>query len=326
MSPKWVDALVKEGNEAVYLNFDDNGTVVAKIAGIVVRGGLLKGRQLYFYAAPALSNINEELFHQCMEALLRFAKKSGFVRVSVRPWDQQHSFKTHAKGFRPTVTHEYEVDLSREYVDSTISSRILRNVKKGRKTGVQIRESSSIDDLKLLLSFLESTKNRRVSKFGNNYSPFYINLLGETSIANMLENGMAKFYCAELDGQTQSIMLMLESGDRTYNLLKGSVDEAYTSGASSFIDFEVIRIYQQKGFKVLNLGVELLAGDGDGLNMYKEGIGGKRIKKLGAYTYYLYFPYSVLNVLFMVSHMVPDVKWILWLKRKLSALFSGAKN
>jgi hypothetical protein len=72
--------------------------------------------------------------------------------------------------------------------------------------------------------------------------------------------------------------------------------------------------------------VELAAGEGDGLNQFKEGMGGKRIQKLGAYTYYLYFPYSILNVVFHISNAIPDFKWIVWLKRQASSFFSGANN
>jgi hypothetical protein len=327
MAPLWIDALVKKGSKGIFLNFiDAQDVIVAKLAGIVMTGNAIKGNQLYFYSTPALINLNNALFQQTLVSLKTWAVENGFTRISIRPWDQVHRFKAQVDGFRSTTTYEYEVDLAAEFTEKTISSRILRNIKKARKAEVQIRRSTSTNDLRLLLSFLESTKNRRNSKFGGDYSPFYVNQLSEETIAELLQNGMAELYCAHLNGQTQSIMLMLNYGKRTYNLLKGSLDEAYVSGASSFLDFEVIQTYRNQGFAIFNLGVELAAGEGDGLNQFKEGMGGKRIQKLGAYTYYLYFPYSILNIVFHVSNAIPDFKWIVWLKRHASSIFSGAKN
>jgi hypothetical protein len=187
MAPLWIDALVKNGSDGIFLNFvDAHNQVVAKLAGIVITGNAIKGKQLYFYSAPALISVDNALFQQTLVSLKMWAVDNGFARISIRPWDQVHSFKAQVSGFRATTTYEYEVDLAAEFTEKTISSRILRNIKKARKAGLQIRKSTSTNDLRLLLSFLESTKNRRNTKFGGDYSPFYINQLSEQTIAELI--------------------------------------------------------------------------------------------------------------------------------------------
>ena len=323
---KWIDALVEVASKPIYINFTLHGEIVGKVSGIVINGSLLQGNQLYFYSGPALREADNMLYQHCLDAIRAFALQKRYTRISIRPWDQINLYVAQASKYRKTETYEYEIDLQQNYGESSISSRILRNIKKARKLGATIRESSSVDDLNLLLSFLKSTHTRRATKFGTDYSPFYIYKLNEDVLAGLLGNGMAKLYCAEVDNQVQSILLMLDSAPRTYNLLKGSTESAYVNGTSSFVDFEVVKIYQQRGFHVFNLGLELTELEGTGLNLYKEGIGGTRIKKLGAYTYYLFFPYRILNLLFLINGMVPNNKWIVKVKRKLSALFAGASK
>ncbi|MFT3740006.1 MAG: hypothetical protein QM786_14735 [Breznakibacter sp.] len=326
LSPKWVEAMADSTCKPIYIDFDENGIVVAKISGLVIDGGWLKGSQLYFYSGPAMRTPDSAMFQDCLKSLWEFAVGCNYSRISIRPWDQLHSYEPAVKGYNPTSTHEYEIDLLKQYDDKTISSRILRNVKKARKINASVQQSTELRYLDLLMSFLDETKSRRVSKFGIEYSPFYLFNLERKSIAKLVQSGLARFYIAMDGEQVQSVLLMIDDGKRAYNLLKGSFHTAYVNGVSSFADFEVVHHYSLDGHAVFNLGVELANQEGEGLNSYKAGMGGEKIFKHGAYTYYLIYPYKILNLFFYINSSVPDFKWIMAIRRKLSMLFSGAKN
>lgn len=90
ITPQWVSAMENENSKAVYINFVKRNSIIAKIAGVVMRGKNLKGNQLYFYAGPALRGSNQATYDECFEALKRFAQYNNMKRVIVGSYDQQH--------------------------------------------------------------------------------------------------------------------------------------------------------------------------------------------------------------------------------------------
>ena len=324
ISSPWVKAVTYGDCEPVYLDFIINGQAVAKIAGLVIFGNRLQGKQLYFYAGPSMKEPDQSLNNRCLKSLLNYAKAKRYSRINIRPWDQQHSLYMDVKGFNRTLTHEFEINNLGSYPHKKISSRIIRNINKGNKTGAIFRVSTSDNDLIKLLDLIDSTRSRRISKFGIDYTPFYLLNLNKESVKALLMNGMGELLVAELDGSAQSILLMVVNGTRAYNLLKGTKQEAYKNGLSSWVDYQAILYYREKGYQCFNLGVELAHGEGDGLNIYKDGIGGTRLVKYGGHTYFLFYPRKLLNIVFILGKKIPDNKVMKVLKIWFSHLFSGS--
>jgi hypothetical protein len=326
VNPLWVAALSTDVCKPLYLHILLDRLLIGKIAGLMIEGNLLQGKQLYFYSSPVLKDFNETTFQQVLNHLASFAKKNGFTRLSVRPWDQDPSVKPCCKCLNATSTNEYVIDVTKSDFACKVSGRIMKNIKKAQKGGATIRISTDAADLDVLLSFLDCTRNRRISKFGSVYSPYYVFNLSRESILALLKNGMGSLVCADLDGKTYSVLLLVTSGERVCCLLKGSSPEGYKNGLSSFVDFETVRHLNNNGVKWLNLGPELISEEGKGLNQYKEGITAVATPRYGLYTYYLVYPYKLLNPLMVLGGNMANFKPLKHAVKAASALFSGSRN
>ncbi|MFT3740007.1 MAG: GNAT family N-acetyltransferase [Breznakibacter sp.] len=326
IDPVWIKSMSTDSCQPIYLNLISDRGTEAILGGLVVNGNRLQGTQLYFFSGPAFAKFSNEMYRVFLHHLKIFAIKNRYARISIRPWDQTPNVPVRVLGFVQSSTHEYVIDLGMEGFECQISSRVMKNIKKGTKAGAFIRESASVQDLDLLLSFLDSTKGRRISKFGTVYSAFYMFNLNRESILTLLNRGMAKLLCAEVNGETYSVLLLVYSKDRVCCLLKGSRTEAYANGLSSFIDFKEVQLLRGQGYRWLNLGPELCTKEGQGLNQYKEGICARSTERFGMYTYYLFFPYRILNGLMLLGHYCSKIKWFDGMAQKVSHLFAPAKN
>jgi hypothetical protein len=326
VSPLWVDALSTDICQPMYLHILQEQLLIGKIAGLVIEGNRLQGKQLYFYSSPVLRDFNEATFQRVLNHLANFARINGFTRLSVRPWDQDPAVKPRCNCLNATSTNEYVIDVTKNDFACQVSGRIMKNIKKAKKGGATIRISNDAADLDVLLSYLDCTRNRRISKFGSVYSPYYVFNLSRESILALLKNGMGSLVCADLDGKTYSVLLLVTAGERVCCLLKGSNPEGYKNGLSSFVDFETVNLLNNKGIKWLNLGPELIGEEGKGLNQYKEGITAVATPRYGLYTYYLVYPYKLLNPLMVLGGNMAKFKLMNHVVKTASALFSGSRN
>lgn len=326
IDPKWVQALSDASSEPVYLKMVSDKGLEVLYAGLAIKGNLLKGTQLYFYSSPEFVCYSIELHKRFFLELKRFAKLNGYSRISMRPWAQQPNVEIDAPGYVRTFTREYEVALLGNNVDSQISGRIMKNIKKGLKAGALVRESIAEKDLDLLWDFIDMTKGRRVSKLGAAYSPFYLFNLTKEAVLKLMKEGVAKLLCADLGGSTYSVLLLLYSRQYCYCILKGSHPDAYKNGLSSFVDYYELRLLAQLGYGWLNLGPELSTPEGKGLNQYKEGLGALGVARYGYYTYFLAFPNHMFNIFFHVGHWLGNRRWIARIAKWLSKLFKDAEN
>jgi hypothetical protein len=326
VNPLWVNAMSTNCCSPVYIHFVQGDVVYGKIAGLVIKGNWLQGRQLYFYSSPTLKIPDNDVFQECLTLLKKFAVDKGYTRFSIRPWDQEPAFEPKCKKLLPTCTNEYVIDVQMPNYECSISGRITKNIKKANKAGAVLRQSTNVADLDLLLSFLDSTRSRRISKFGKVYSPYYIFNLNRDTIIELMKNGMAYLFCADLDGQTCSVLLMVESGNRVCCLLKGSHPEGYKNGLSSFVDLAAVKHLRNNGVRWLNLGPELVTDEGKGLNQYKEGICAVPTKRFGLYTFYLVFPYRLLNPLMLTGSTLAKYKFMANIAKNMSGLLSGAQK
>ena len=326
MTRHWVESMINETSESIFLRIYHNNKPIGIAAGLVLKGSMLQGRQLYFYSAPALINNNQEVLQQCLKALKKYARQNNYTRINIRPWDQQHSFIADVQGFITTETHEFPINYTRTNSNSQISSRIMRNIKKGQKTDVEIKRCKSLKALDVLLELLSDTHNRRELKYGKEYSPFYLYNLNKYTVERLINNDSAILYCASIDNRVHSVELNLEYEGKAYNVLKASIDEAYQNGISSLLDFHMIQHYKENNFNYFNLGGELINGEGMGLSMYKEGLGGEKIKKRGYYTYYITFPRCCLNPLMHLGKNLPDNSIISTIKKWGSNLLTASSK
>lgn len=323
---QWVESMANESSKPLFLRIYHNKKVIALIAGLMIKGSALQGRQLYFYSAPAINANDVAAHHHSLMALKQYARQNAFARINIRPWDQQHSFAADTCGFISTQTHEFPILFNQGNEIDKISSRIMRNIKKAQKTNVVIQQCRSMTTLDTLMSLLTQTQERRESRFGVDYTPFYLYNLNRDSIEKLLNSGAGIIYCASIDKKVFSVELNLEYNNRAYNVLKASIDEAYQNGVSSLLDYHMIQHYQNNGYSYFNLGGELMSGEGAGLAQFKEGLGGIKHLRRGYYTYYLTFPRNLMNPLMQLGRILPENDAINWAKHHVSKVLSTASK
>lgn len=322
----WVEAMCDNHSMPVYFEILNADRRLGLLAGLAISGNRLQGRQLYFYSAPALMpNTPENLCH-CLKALKHFAKTNGYTRINIRPWDQQQMHLVNICGFHSTKTHEFPIRFDGYDEKKHISSRIWRNIKKAQKQNVTIHRCCSVKALDTLLALLSATQQRRNARLGNDYSPFYLYNLNRDSIQRLLDTQTAVLYCATIDDTVYSVELNVEYNLKAYNVLKASIDDAYQNGISSLIDYHMIQYYHDEGFAYFNLGGELLKDEGQGLSLFKEGLGGQKQVRHGYYTYYLTFPHRLINPLMLAGKMLPDTPAVNWTKKQVSRLLAPASK
>ncbi|MBN2743668.1 MAG: hypothetical protein JXR39_07210 [Marinilabiliaceae bacterium] len=322
ITPQWVESMAINGCSPIYLQFDMGPQVVGFIIGLEVPGGPLQGTQLYFYAGPAIDN-NDLLMHEkALMALRAFARKQGYSKISIRPFDQQLSTPCNPKGYRRTNSAEYIYFFPNEDTPPKMSYGFKKNVKKGRKIGAALLASQHHRDLQALFRLIEQTKSKRVNKYGDDYNPLGLLNLGKESLSRLLDTELGLLYLVEVEQDRHCIQLCLEDEQRNYALLMGANEFAYENGLASFLDASVETLLREKKFKYLNLGSVPADNGGAGLIQYKEAMGCRRYDSYGYYTYFLTFPLLLLNPLYKAGHLLPDNGWVKNLKTAVSRVIS----
>lgn len=322
-SVEWVGSIAHDVYKTIFLNFYLNEEVVAKISGMVIDNGRLKGRQLYFVSGPALVNWKTEIFLGALEALYEFAKSNRYSRIQIRPFDQHLEELAPAKNYFHLENTEFLVDYVSHPEGIKFSSNFMRNVAKAKKSGAQFHQSRSHDVLRKMLELIEATRQTRIKKYGKDYKPMYMLNMNEQTLASLLDSGIGMLNYTELNGSINSVLFSLEKNRKQYFLLLGSDDIAYQHGLPSLIAYSVSSIARSKGFRYYNLGLVPREEEGAaGLIRHKEAQGGIAFVSYGYYTYFIGFPFNLLNPLMKYSKRLPENKFL----NKLRTLFGKIFN
>jgi hypothetical protein len=295
-NPFWVEAMSTEASPAIYLNIiSDGGRVEAKFSGLIINEGIVKGKTLYGFSGLLFRSSDKAEMSGCMEALRRYAIHIGLSRIMLYCYDHIISEPFMFKGFYAESKDEYYIDFkSGEPVK--ISSNLKRNAKKAQKAGFVVKESSSPEILRRLFVLLEETRKERFGKYGKDYDPMYIYNMNETSLRTLLDKGYAKMFYSELDGEINTVLYALEDSRRIYFLLMGSDDRAYNTGIPAMIALHISEYAVSKGLDYYNLGIVPKAElGGAGVSLFKEQQGAVRQPGYCYYSWFLRFPYSLLN-------------------------------
>ncbi|PZX13539.1 acetyltransferase (GNAT) family protein [Breznakibacter xylanolyticus] len=305
ITPPWLSAMENDSCKAIYIDLVKRNQVVAKIAGLITKGHTLKGKQLYFYAAPALKGANQAVYDECCVALRHYAQNKGIARLIIGSYDQQNSLLTTAEGFFQTPRYEYVVDFQSGQ-PIHFSTGFKKNVKKAEKAGTTFHHDRSLMTLDKMLNLMGVTRDLRELKYGKAYNPFYLPNLNADSLQRLLDNGMGVMYYTLTDGRVHSVQFNIEYRGKVYGLLMGSDNYAYQNGLPSFVDYHLIEHYRQHGFIYYNPGGGPEGEGGEGIEKYKKALGGTRIDMAGATTNFLTIPHNVLNPIMCMGRKLPD--------------------
>ncbi|MBN2743665.1 MAG: GNAT family N-acetyltransferase [Marinilabiliaceae bacterium] len=322
---QWVMGMADDKDVPLFLEFVSDGQQVGLIAGLIIKGENVRGNQFYCYSGPAIRDNCKVLYSCCLSSLKRFAASHRYSRIFIRPWDQQGCHQCRARGFTNTETYEYVIfPENHPQQEITCSTRIQKNIKKGFKLNASIREGRTPQLLAMLLNMLNATRQRRTGKFGVAYDPFYLYNLQERSLQNLLDTGFATIYYVETDGIPHCMEYVVEHNGRIYNVLKGSDEFGYRNGLASYLDYMTINRFMKNGMVYYNYGGDLKGEDGQGLAMFKEGMGATRQERHGAHTFFLSYPHRLLNPLMKAGQCLPDHPLVKKIKVAVSHQFAGS--
>ncbi|GAO28496.1 GNAT family N-acetyltransferase [Geofilum rubicundum] len=310
---EWVESMQDGASSPLFIDFISKGEVVGKLSGLIIDGGWMKGKYFHAYASLALKEPNQQLFDACHVALKDLLTKMRLSRIIIGSYDQQHSMRCTSEGFVVTKRYEYLVNPGAE--DFRMSKGFKKNVKKAENRGVFLDISDSEASLQKLFQLLELTRKYRLIKYNVRYNPFFLDKMNESSLRKLLKSGMVSFFSVKSDdGTTNSVQLNLVKGDRVYGLLMGSDLVAYEYGIPSYLDFQIILDSARRDIKYYNTGGAPGDKVNEGLDRYKQAMGGQKKWVYGATTNCLVFPYSLLNPLMKLGRRLPQnnvlVDWI----------------
>lgn len=319
---QWVSSLVNEYTSDLYLEFVIDDEVIAKLAGIKLNKGKKRGVHLYFISGPAMKKQEAKLFSSVLTALRSYAISNKFARVHIRPFEPCIGSGQKVKHYFDTTANEYVVFYA-DYTERVkLSYGFKQNAKKARKAGAKYGTSRSVEMLDRLLELLGETRETRKSKYGNDYNPLYMLNLSRESLKRLLETEVGLMHYAEIDGQIHSVQFNLEDDKRIFALLMGSDDTAYKVGIPSFIDLNITTNALENGYEYYNMGTVPLEKDGGGgLKRYKMSQGAREVIRYGYYTYFLVYPYKLLNPFMRISKKLPHNSFFNLL-RKITNFFN----
>lgn len=304
---QWVSSLTNDFSKDIYLNFVHNGEVLGKVTGLILQKGLLKGQHLYFTSGPALKKWNSDIFAECLKALYHYSLKEGFSRVHIRPFEQEVHEVLDLPNYFSTMAREHVVIYSDFKEKVKFKYGFKQNAKKARKAGAVFKSTRSLEVLDRLFELMDNTRVKRRMKYGHDYDPMYFLNLNKKALTKLLDTGLGILHYAEIDGVIHSAQFNIEHDGRIFALLMGSDDLAYSKGIPSFIDQNISKKAFAERARYYNLGSGPGESEGGlGLQRYKEAQGSRELTRYGYYTYFLTFPYKLLNPLIRLSKALPD--------------------
>ncbi|MCL2073417.1 MAG: hypothetical protein FWH18_05840 [Marinilabiliaceae bacterium] len=302
IAPEWIEAMQNSKSKAIYINFVLDGIIVGKVSGLVIYCSKRKGKQLYFYASPALKEHEQDLYDYCHDSLYKYAKKNKYSRIVLASYDQQHGLICNAKRFYLTKRYEYVVNLES---DIKFKKSFKWNVRRAEKYDIQYSQNNDDTTLNRLFELLDVTKQHRISKYGLDYNPLFLNNLTTESLKRLIDIGMAKMYSVSFENEIQIVLYSIEKDGRIYGLLLGSTKKSYEMGLSAFIVSKIITNAKEKGYCYYNHGGTTVDETGTGLEQFKLSMGADKYTIFGTTTNFIVFPYKLLNPLLNLGRQLP---------------------
>ncbi|WP_026474935.1 GNAT family N-acetyltransferase [Alkaliflexus imshenetskii] len=290
----FLESVAPNGN-AHYFNFIRNGEVVGKIAGVEENESRFMGKYLFVYAGPALKEVDETLYNECLVALKKCAPKHKFSRLNILYYDQQYQFKCKAKGYYVRTNREFVRRLEHEEQPLTFNKSFMYNVRKASKLNPVFYEETSERMLNKLHELLQKTWELRNDKFKGGYAPYPYKHMDKEAVDKMFHAGILKLYALETDGEIHCVRCAIAGEKRMYGIMIASDEFAYKNGLQHFLQHKLITHLHQEGYKYYN--VSIVDFGEDGLVSYKESLGCKLYKVHGAYTHYIKYPQKMINPL-----------------------------
>lgn len=287
-SAQWARTVSSANQMPLYFSWSDqNGNCVAYGVGkkrwstVPVIGTLIKHLSLESY--PIVKDNSEFIMEDVLQQLLRYAKKRGYLSLSV------NSFLTDSKlknpkldGFTSTERLEFVIDLSLsdEQLLKNLATRHKRKAKKARKHNLVLREAETMEAMWEFRRLQVESRNRRMKR-GE-----FIGMLDDSYYENLAKTYFKErlgrvFLLMHEDEAVSAAFVSIYDG-KGYYAYGGSSDEGFKMDAPPLLFLNIFSRCRELGCSEFNLGgVPASAKNNDkashGLYLFKSGFGGKEI-------------------------------------------------
>jgi hypothetical protein len=322
MTSWWLNNLSGDSVKPVLLNFSSGNSIVAVAGGIelpVAKGG---GMQLLFYSGIAARTNDIALTGKCRQALLDYALRNRYMRITMKAYDQLSYVDSGIKQFRKYDRMEYifRLDRDKKMMIDRFDRDVRRRVRKARREGMEFKRSYSGELTDTLFSLMNETYNIRQAKGYGNYAWFYIPFFNRDEIIRLVNKKNASFFYAEMEGRILSIQLVVAWQKQAYGVFMGTALDGYKAGAPSFLFHEIIFHLRERSFLYYNIGGVQRNPGHRGLKTFKDTLGAEPVFSSEESTNFLIAPLSFYNPLLNLKRYVQNSRIIPGRIRKIVIL------
>jgi peptidoglycan pentaglycine glycine transferase (the first glycine) len=230
-SYEWGEIKALTGWKPLRLVIEEDGQIVAALSILKRKIPVIKKAIFYAPRGPVVDTTNTELMDFLWAETRKLAQKHGAIMlkidpdISIKNQDFIHYFKK--IGFKPVGTGEgfegtqprfvFRLDIqpTLEELAANLHSKTRYNIRLAERRGVTVRFAENKEDLKVFYQVLTETAERDRFLI-RSYSYF------STIWDNLVENGLAKLFLAEYQGQVIAATLALLYGDKVWYLYGAS--------------------------------------------------------------------------------------------------------
>lgn len=320
MMRAWLKCISNDDVIPVFFKFFKGVKTVALAAGIDIKMGKGKSRQLFFYTGIAFESSDPLLSSECKKALYRYAFKNGYYRITLRSYDNHTYIPLKVNGFkkkRGRAEYIFRLHRDKEHLIKSFSKKVRRRARKAKENGAVLQNSYNPDLTDTLFKFIEHTYHIRQSKGYGAYSWLFLPFFSRNEIKRLVASRHAAFYYTRLDNRILSINLLLTYNNMAYGILMGTSPEGYAKGSPSFHYFELVKTLKDKGYRYYNLGGAQSGPQHRGLKKFKDSLGSDKIYSAEEFTNFINKPLCFLNPLLEIKWFILHLGFTPWKLKKV---------
>jgi ribosomal protein S18 acetylase RimI-like enzyme len=268
----YFEARKKSGDTAWLLGMRDTSGTLQAGCGAFIRTGQLNTRLEIISLPPVTAH---DVF---WDGLRQFCREHHITKVELGSSDSNAPVEIPAIGsrFTPIPRAEYVLDVTGD-VMANLSTSHRQNVRRGQRSGLELRRTRSMDGARTQLSLMNQSMDRR-----RNRGEPVDRIEPSRELLSLLETGAAEIFQAVRDGVVLSSVVVLRAAKGAYSYYAGTSPAGMKVSASHFLNFSIAMELRAEGVDRYNLGGAPIDSS---LAAYKDAFGATRVPLMAATAY-----------------------------------------
>lgn len=260
----FIEARRALGYRPCVLSLREHGQLVSGCTAFVRRGRL--NRSLEVVSLPDLPSDSP-----FWDGLVQFCRQERLARLELNSFASKRAAIPALPGeVQRTARTEYVLKLRGADLWDSLSSNHRRNVKRGGKAGLTVRQATDQQACREHVRLIGLSMQRRTERGEKVREPGQM----RTFLA-FVQNGAGELFQAVLEGKVLSSVLVFFGGRGAYYQSAGTSPEGMELGASHFLIHQIASALQEQSQDVFNLGGAERWNPG--LNRFKAGFGAEGV-------------------------------------------------